>query len=124
MKLILIDISWSATSLVSPDARVATRLGLETLEYRSLFTVSIWRYSKISYSRIIMDNAWEKSDLPTGNEKTRSKQTKGERFLKTNTRRVRALYLVFSFNGAINSLHQQHERLLLATISLKWSNDS
>ena len=57
MKLTLIDISWSETSPVSFDGKVATYLGLETLEYRLLFTVSTWRYSKISYSRIMMDNA-------------------------------------------------------------------
>ena len=67
MKLALIDISRRAASPVSPDAKVAFRLAFETREYRSLFTVGIWRYSKISYSSIMMDNAWEISDLPTGN---------------------------------------------------------
>ena len=57
MKLTLIDISWSVASPVSNDAKVATCIDLETLEYRPLLTFSIWRYSKISYSRIMMDNA-------------------------------------------------------------------
>ena len=99
MKLTLINISWNATSPVSPDAKVATCLGLETLEYRPFFTVSIWRYSKISYGRLMMDNAsWDRKNfaLPTGKKKTRFKETKEEAFLKTSTSHI---YLVFSYNG-------------------------
>ena len=70
----------------------------------------------------------EKFCLPTGKEKTRFKEIKEEVLLKTSSRRVGALYLVFSCNVLdIDKLSAQAAcaaSSLLETINLKSSNDS
>ena len=102
MKLTLINISSSAASPVPADAKVTTRLGLEAIEHRSLFTVSIWRYLedivKPHYDGQCMTGR-ANSAFPTGKEKRWFKGTNEEIFLKTKTRRLSALYLAFSCYG-------------------------
>ena len=66
---------------------------------------------------------WENFGFPNGDEKTRSKETKGEAFFKSSTCRVDAPNLL-SFNVPINILPLWHEQPLLEIIGFKSSNDA
>ena len=89
MKLTLIDTSWSAASPVLPDAKVATRFDLEVRVQVIIFTVSIWRYSKISYSRVMKDNAlWDGQILPSSLVKRTQFKEKWRQHSSKRTRAV------------------------------------
>ena len=73
MKLNLIDISWSASSLVSPNAKVASCLDLET---RVGLYVIVYRQYLAILGDLIQSHydgqfitGWVNSALPTGKEK-------------------------------------------------------